>query len=218
MQKKNNNPPTSTLDAPPMTPLKEVKKTLRAQLKATLRQFDHDWIEKHSHAAAHLLFDTAAFTKARGIMIFLPLPHEIDLCPVALGAWQEQMLVTVPLVSYAQKHMIPVEIHSLDQPMDTDHYGLRTPTNTAPIPVDQIDLVLVPGLGFDREGYRIGRGSGFYDRFLAQPAFNGTACGIGFEPQLLDQVPTASHDIRLDMLVTDQQVIKFGRKSERQAG
>ena len=202
----------------PMTPLREVKKTLRAQLQGALRQLEHAWIEEHSHAAAHRLFGTSVFQRAQGIMIFLPLPHEIDLCPVALRAWQEQMQVTVPLVSFAQKHMIPVEIHSLDQPMETDHYGLRTPTNGAPIPVDQVDLVIVPGLGFDRSGYRIGRGSGFYDRFLAQTAFVGKTCGVGFELQLIDAVPTAAHDVKLDMLVTDQRVLRFGRDADRQAG
>ena len=200
-----------------MTPLREVKKTLRAQLKAALRQLDHAWIEKRSHAAAHLLFDTPVFQNARSIMIFLPLPHEIDLCPVALRAWQEQMQVSVPLVSFAQKHMIPVEIHSLDQPMDTDHYGLQTPANGVPVPVDDIDLVIVPGLGFDHAGYRIGRGSGFYDRFLAQPAFKGKACGIGFEQQLVGDIPTAAHDVGLDLLVTDEQVYPFGRAAARQA-
>ena len=72
-----------------------------------------------------------------------------------------------------------------------------------------IDLVIVPGMGFTAGGLRIGRGLGFYDRFLAQSQFIGRSCGLAFESQVLSDLPVLDHDMPLSMLVTEQGVRRF---------
>lgn len=69
--------------------------------------------------------------------------------------------------------------------------------------------MLVPGLGFSRRGERIGRGMGYFDRFLAQAGFEGIACGLAFEAQLVDALPVDAHDRPVDMLVTQSRVLRF---------
>ena len=78
-----------------------------------------------------------------------------------------------------------------------------------PFPISLIDLVLVPGLGFDEYGHRVGRGRGFYDRFLAHPEFAKTACGLAFETQMLASIPAGPLGRRGDMVVTDEKVRRF---------
>jgi 5-formyltetrahydrofolate cyclo-ligase len=78
-----------------------------------------------------------------------------------------------------------------------------------PMPVSFIDLVIVPGLGFTQSGYRIGRGMGFYDRFLSQPDFLGLSCGLAFDEQVLDTLPILDHDMPLSMLATDRGLRRF---------
>jgi 5-formyltetrahydrofolate cyclo-ligase len=162
-----------------------------------------------SARAAAQLIATPEFRAARAVMLFLPLPYEIDARPVALASWQDDKTVCVPLVSYEQKHMLPMQITSLEGEMDSDHLGVRTPRGGVPFPIDLIDLVVVPGLGFDLTGRRIGRGGGFYDRFLAQSTFQGLTCGLAFEEQLVDEVPCAVHDMHVNMLVTETQTRRF---------
>ena len=87
--------------------------------------------------------------------------------------------------------------------------GVREPIAGKPIPVDFIDIVIVPGLGFTRSGFRIGRGMGFYDRFLATPEFIGISCGMAFEEQIVPELPVLDHDVPLNMLVTEQSVHRF---------
>ena len=188
------------------------KLALRAQLRQKLMALDAAQLSARSHAAAERLIATPAFRAATAVMLFLPLKYEIDARPVALKAWQAFKTVTVPLVGYEQKHMIPVVIKSLEESLVSDRFGVRTPRAAEPFPVEMIDLVVVPGLGFDRAGHRIGRGSGFYDRFLSQPRFRGTTCGLGLHEQVVGQVPCAAHDVRLDMLVTDREVMRFATK------
>ena len=82
-----------------------------------------------------------------------------------------------------------------------------------PIPIAMIDLVIVPGLGFDEFGNRLGRGRGFYDRFLAHPEFHGVACGLAFAAQLFGAIPVGPLDRQVDMLVTDAKVRRFQRSA-----
>ena len=86
---------------------------------------------------------------------------------------------------------------------------MREPVSGKPVPLEFIDLVVVPGLGFSATGHRIGRGMGFYDRFLAQAEFVGLSCGMAFEDQVIDDLPVLDHDMPLGMLVTDRGVRRF---------
>jgi 5-formyltetrahydrofolate cyclo-ligase len=185
------------------------KKTLRATLREQLRAVAPDEIRSRSAAACDKLTATEEFAASRALMIFLPLAYEVDATPIAVRAWQMGKMVTVPRVGYEQRHMIPIEIRSLSEAMNEDHYGVRTPAHGEPIPVDLVDLVVVPGLGFDTQGHRLGRGGGFYDRFLSQAAFGGATCGLALDEQIVESIPALGHDVMLDMLVTDQRVLRF---------
>lgn len=186
------------------------KKAMRARLRDHLRQATDEQIRLRSAEACRHLTATPEFARAKVIMMFLPLPYEVDASAVALHAWQEGKLLTVPLVSLEQRHMIPVEIRSLAEPMHTDSLGVRTPAEGRPIPLNMIDLLIVPGLAFDRTGHRLGRGGGFYDRFMSHHGYKACSCGLAFDEQLIERVPTNGHDVAIQMLVTDRQVVRFG--------
>ncbi|QNN22561.1 5-formyltetrahydrofolate cyclo-ligase [Planctomycetales bacterium ZRK34] len=185
----------------------ERKKQMRRQLRQWLSQLDPQQVRTRSQNAAHRLIQTDAFAQATTVMLYLPLTGEVDTRPIALRAWQDDKTVTVPLISHEQKHMIPVTLRSFEEPMNLDHLGVRSPRTGEPMPISMIDLVLVPGLGFDRNGRRLGRGAGFFDRFLARPDFGGVVCGVAFDEQVVDELPTDVHDVSMQMIVTDRQVL-----------
>lgn len=193
--------------------LNETKKQLRSRLRGQLRELDDRVLREGSAAACDRLAGTDEFRAATTLMLFLPLPGEIDARPLALRGWEMHKTVTVPRVHFAERHMWPVEIRSLSDSMETDEHGIQSPASGVPIPVEMIDLVVVPGLGFDDAAGRIGRGAGFYDRFLSQPDFRGTICGLALESQVVDHVPTNGHDVPLHMLVTGQSIRRFGAPS-----
>ena len=146
---------------------------------------------------------------ARVVMLYLSTREEADTAPLALRAWQDGKTVVVPKVSWDQRRMLPVEITTLQTGITTTGPGIKEPIAGKPIPTDYIDLVVVPGLGFTPTGHRIGRGMGFYDRFLAQSDFSGLSCGLAFSEQIIDTLPVLAHDMPLGMLVTDQAVRRF---------
>ena len=89
--------------------------------------------------------------------------------------------------------------------------GLRNPTTGAPVPFEEIQLVVAPGLGFDRKGNRLGRGGSYYDRFFTNRELKAVKCGFAFAEQVKETVPVMEHDVPVDMLVTDEEVLYFGK-------
>lgn len=185
------------------------KSALRRQLRETLAAMSEDARHHQSIVACNFIATTPEFAAARVVMLYLSMPTEVDTTPLALKAWQQGKTVVVPKVSWDQRRMLPVEINSLNDHMTTSGPGVREPINGKPVPIDFIDMVVVPGLGFSEKGHRIGRGMGFYDRFLAQPEFIGISCGLGFSQQIVPELPVLDHDIPLSMLVTDRGIRRF---------
>jgi len=187
-----------------------IKKELRQQLRQRMTSITADELHERSVAACRLLFSQPEYQRAEILMIFLSAATEVDTSQIALQAWADLKRVLAPRVSWEQRRMLPVEIKSLTSDVREGMMGIREPLGGFPIPVADIDLVVVPGLGFDERGNRLGRGRGFYDRFLSHSDFRGVSCALAIEEQVVEHVPTAANDIRVDMLVTDRQVRRFG--------
>ena len=121
-------------------------------------------LQEHRRLPGSFLVASPEFLAANVVMLFLSAPLEVDTAPLALRCWQAGKSVVVPKVSWDQRRMLPVEIHSLTAGLATTGPGIREPAGDAgkPIPLNMIDLVIVPGLCFTAAGYRIGRCMGFY--------------------------------------------------------
>jgi len=186
------------------------KPALRRRLREVLASMSDADRHAKSAAACSFLAGTPEFAAASCVMLYLSTQTEIDTAPLALKCWQAGKMVVVPRVSWDQRRMIPIEISSLQTGLTTTGHGIREPDSSGkPIPTNLVDLVVVPGLGFTENGYRIGRGMGFYDRFLAQGDFVGISCGLAFQDQIVPEVPVLDHDVPLSMLVTDRGVRRF---------
>ncbi|GMU37032.1 MAG: 5-formyltetrahydrofolate cyclo-ligase [Phycisphaerae bacterium] len=185
------------------------KGLLRQRLRETLAAMTADEHDVGSRRACHRLFDLPEYVRAEVVMVFLSLPTEIDTTPLVLRCWQDRKRVVAPKVSWEQRRMLPVEIQSLSDDLVAGEFGLREPISGVPFPLSMIDLVIVPGLGFDEYGNRLGRGRGFYDRFLASPEFTGVACGLAYEIQVVPNLPVGPTDRPVNLLVTDARIRRF---------
>jgi 5-formyltetrahydrofolate cyclo-ligase len=184
---------------------REIRRHLRQLLEAMSEADRHT----RSTTACTLISTSPEFAAARVVMLYLSTPTEVDTAPLALRCWQQGKTVVVPKVSWNQRRMLPVEINSLQDSMMTSGPGVQEPVAGNPVPTEFIDLVIVPGLGFTATGHRIGRGMGFYDRFLAQNDFVGVSCGLAFELQIVPDLPIMDHDVPLNMLATDTGIRRF---------
>lgn len=185
------------------------KAQIRRKLMDCLLAISPEQRIKKSRKACGNLVSTAQFQEASTVMMFVSLPHEVDTSEVILHAWQLGKVVAVPRISWQQRHMIAVQINTLETGFSTSASGLRNPISGVPVPFDEIDLVVTPMLGIDKQGNRLGRGGAYYDRFFAHPELKAVRCCFGYEEQFVDSIPTVDHDQPVDMLVTDEQVIFF---------
>lgn len=189
------------------------KERLRLNLRKCLLAIPAKQRSEKSRKACRNLVSTQQFQSASAVMMYLSLPHEVDTSEVILYAWQLGKIVLVPKISWQQRHMIAVQINSLETGFSTEVAGLRNPIGGVPMPVEEIDLVVAPALGFDRKGNRLGRGGAYYDRFFANERLKASRCGFAFAEQVIDLIPVVERDEPVDFLVTDEGIIYFNQNS-----
>jgi len=192
------------------------KAELRRRLRKCLLEMADEQRSEKSKKACRNLVSTPQFQSASVVMMYSSLPHEVDTSEAILSAWQLGKTVLVPKVSWQQRHMIPVRINSLETGFSTEASGLRNPIKGVPMPLEEIDLVVTPALGFDDKGNRLGRGNSYYDRFFANRELKATRCGFAFAEQRVDSIPVTEHDEPVDFLVTVDGVIYFDQNSRKE--
>ncbi len=183
------------------------KVQFRQHFRRVLLGMDPKQRAEKSRLICERVIASEAFRDAEVVMCYLSLPYEVDTAEMILKAWQMGKSVAVPKISWQQRHMIPVEIKTLETGFSTEIGGLRNPTQGTPVPFDQIDLVVTPGMGFDECGNRLGKGGSYYDRFFKTKGLEAVKCGFAFSEQMVEEVPTEDWDVPLDMIVTEEAVI-----------
>ena len=159
--------------------------------------------ERRAHDAAGIVERLKPLVGARAtVMGYWALPSEPDL-KSALAEWSEQgCRVCLPRVLGAE--LTAVQVKSFDH-LNRSELGVHEPDPAHGTPLDpgEIDVVLVPGVAFSRDGGRLGRGAGYYDRFLARLNPTALKLGVAFSCQLFDTVPLEPHDVILDQVICE---------------
>jgi len=138
---------------------------------------------------------------ARTILFFAPLADEPDVWPALETALAAGKIVALPRFDRETKNYVACQVQNLSEDLVSGQFGIREPRNSCPVlPLNRLDLILVPGVAFDPQGRRLGRGKGFYDQLLAE--VRGITCGVAFDEQIVDAVPVAPHDVTLNCILT----------------
>lgn len=176
---------------------KEILKKLRSQTREEILQ--------KSEIIKKKLFELAEFKKARCVVYFLSMDFEVDTHRMVDESIQMGKIVGVPVVVKGEKELIISRINDRTTQLEEGPYGLKQPKaeDVMPISPAEIDLVLVPGLVFDRDGNRLGRGKGYYDRFLEKLPKCARTIGLVFDFQVAEAVPVLPHDIPVHALLTN---------------
>lgn len=188
------------------------KAQLRRQIRQRLAQLTPQERAEKSRLICRQIISSPTFQTASVVMAFMSMPTEVDTSGIILAAWQQGKTVVVPKILSEQRHIIPVEINSLEKGFESDKMGILNPISGVPWPFEDIDLVITPGLGFDRQGNRLGRGGGYYDKFLSEPKLHAAKWAVCFEMQLVDQVPHEPKDVPVDAIVTEKEIIYCNRQ------
>ncbi|NQV33452.1 MAG: 5-formyltetrahydrofolate cyclo-ligase [Phycisphaeraceae bacterium] len=183
------------------------KAELRQNLRNGLLDMSSEMRRQKSLQACSNLVSLPQFTDSSTVMIFLSLSYEVDTAAAIEQAWSQGKTVVVPRTSRKQRTMDPIRIESFQEEFSVSPFGLRTPVSQVVVPLEEIDLVVAPGLGFDVQGNRLGQGGGYYDRFLCRPQLKARRCGFAFDQQVVPCVPCEDTDQTMEFLVTDKQSV-----------
>ena len=159
--------------------------------------------ERQSRIAVERLRRIIAEERPAVAALFAPLPDEIDISPLLRTVGCR---VVLPRVADGPNGEPEMEFYDFDPAaMTRGAYGIDEPQGEVPCPPERIDLMVVPGMAFTREGTRLGRGKGYYDRYIAREGFRARRIGVCFRHQLLAELPAEPHDRRMDDVVTGEE-------------
>ncbi|OES44368.1 5-formyltetrahydrofolate cyclo-ligase [Domibacillus iocasae] len=182
------------------------KKKMRETIKQQLTAMERPVYEQKSFDIAAKLYALAEWKQAKIIALTVSADFEVDTWQLIRFAWLNGKIVCVPKCSPDTKSM---QFYQLERFSDLEkvYAGLYEPNpeKTTPIHSNELDLLVVPGLLFERKGFRIGFGGGYYDRFLS--SYKGQTISLAFSIQLLEKLPVEKYDMPVQKIVTDKEII-----------
>jgi 5-formyltetrahydrofolate cyclo-ligase len=205
----------------------DAKAQVRREVADVLARLGPERFRAAGLAVTRHLASLPALRQADTIMAFMSLPQEIDTGPVIRWAWDEGKRVAIPRMEAAAGaapggapawRMVSVHLQAADVPAPAAHpalaagpFGFLTALDAPVVPAEEIDVVLAPCQAVDRRGNRLGKGGGYYDRFLAQPEVRAVRVALAMPEQVLDAVPVGEADEPMDRIVTESAVLRFNR-------
>lgn len=182
--------------------MREEKQLLRRQMKDKLNQLTPDQKQTIEQRLYEKLWHNDSWKAAKSIGITISQGYEWDTTPIIQKAWEQGKRVVVPKCFPKEKQLVFYQLNDFQQ-LESVYYGLLEPNpeTSEKVLSNQIDLLLVPGLVFDENLYRIGHGGGFYDRYLT--SYDGKTISLIWREQLIEHIATKPYDIPVDDLLID---------------
>lgn len=190
------------------------KKVLRKKMLEKRSQLSLEKIEEKSKIIANNLFNLNQYKKANFIFSFISFKDEVNTHEIIKKSISIGKRVGVPIPVPKTKELKVSELIDFDKELDLGFYNILTPKDKyiRIVPPQLVDLVLVPGVAFDKRGYRVGYGGGYYDRFFNNINKDIIKIGLCYEMQILSEVPKNSHDIPIDFILTEKRLIQCAKE------
>jgi 5-formyltetrahydrofolate cyclo-ligase len=184
------------------------KSQLRRELRLILEKIPEGERNGESVKAVERLRVQAIWKKAGSVLFYAAICGELDLSPLIDSALEAGKTVLLPRFALETASYEAVRVLEFKRDCAPGKFGIAEPgPHCAAYPLKSLDLALAPGLGFDLDGRRLGRGRGFYDRLLAQIA--GAKCGVAFDQQIVGEIPAERHDVHMNFILTPTRWIKI---------
>jgi 5-formyltetrahydrofolate cyclo-ligase len=175
------------------------KARFRTKIVAEFKNKKEEELFKKCRRIKSALFRNKLFKKAKTVMFYLSTAGEVDTTEMIKEALRSGKRVVVPVCGGNRK-IVPCVL-SPNGKMQRGPYGILEPACKKPVALKELELVVVPGVAFDRGGKRLGRGKGYYDCFLARLPDNACSIGLAYDFQVLPSVPTAAHDVNVHKVI-----------------
>ncbi len=184
-----------------------MKKELRKELISKRAAMDVKEVENLSSIINSYIMDWDIYKNSKALMTYYSFRNEVLTDELINKSFETNKTVVLPKSIREGNKILPCIIKSLSE-LKKENYGIMEPPTDNLLDRDELDVVFVPGVGFDKRGFRIGYGAGYYDRFLSD--YKGVKVGVCFELQVVDYAYNDEHDIAMDYIITEKGIIKTG--------
>jgi 5-formyltetrahydrofolate cyclo-ligase len=192
-----------------MEEIQKTKADIRKEIAATIGRLSVDELAEKTSLIENRLFDFANFLEAKIALLYIENPNEVKSTEIIRHTFDQNKIVVLPLVKTDTKKFKLFKIDDFAKDLKPGQNGILQPDpgRCRTVPIDCIDIAIIPGVAFDEKGGRIGSGDGYYDRLIPHLPVTTRKVALALDYQIIPQVPIDSHDKHVDIIITDKRII-----------
>lgn len=188
---------------------REKKREIREEIARKLAALAPEVVLEKNKEIENRLFEFANFLESRIVLLYTTLKPEVESLGIIRRSYQYNKIIVLPSFNPDTHKVRLYKVDNLDKDLVQSPRGNLEPNPRLckTVPLDCLDLAIVPGVAMDEKGGRIGSGQGYYDRLIPDLPLTTRKVGLVFEAQILPNIPMESHDKHLDIIVTENRII-----------
>lgn len=192
-----------------MEEIRDKKQEIRNNMLAKIAALPADDIAARTRAVENRLFEFANFLEARIALLYTPIQGEVDTAEIIRRSYMYNKIIVLPSFDPVRHRMTLLKVDDVEKDLVHGPRGNMepNPARCKVVPLDCLDIAMVPGIAMDEKGARIGSGQGYYDRLIPDLPITTRKVGLIFEDQILPVIPMESHDKHIDIVITEERVI-----------
>jgi 5-formyltetrahydrofolate cyclo-ligase len=192
-----------------MDEIQIAKNQIRSDIANTLAELSNKEIAEKTKAIEKKLFEFANFLEAKIALLYVNSNHEVATGDILARGYVYNKIVVLPAFNTETFEMRLMKVENLKKDLVVGPRGILEPhpTRCKTVPIDRVDIAIIPAIALDEKGGRIGSGEGYYDRLIPDLAITTRKVALALEEQIVQQVPLESHDKHVDIIITDKRII-----------
>lgn len=189
--------------------IRERKREIRENTKKMLAGLSKEELAEKTKKIEDRLFEFANFREARVPLLYVNCAGEVSTRGILKRCFVQRKIVILPAFNREKHRVTPLKVDDLDTDMKKGPRGIPEPDTKKckVVPIDRLDIAIIPGLAFDEKGGRIGTGQGYYDRLIPKLPATTRKVALALNCQIIPQSPMQSHDRYVDIIITDKRII-----------
>ncbi|HPB79513.1 MAG TPA: 5-formyltetrahydrofolate cyclo-ligase [Sedimentibacter sp.] len=186
----------------------ESKSQLRKRVLNVRNNMSKEDVKKNSNAIMDKITSLDIYKQSKVVFIYMDFKNEVITSNLIKHMLSEKKRVVIPYTDSINTVLIPSEI-TKESDLKQNSFGYYEPKSILPVNIEEIDLVIVPGVVFDKNLNRIGFGKGYYDKILNRLKPSAKKIALAHDFQVLEDIPAEEHDVKMDMIITEKNIYPF---------
>ncbi len=182
------------------------KKQLRANYRRDINKLTLEEVCQKSSIICHRALSLPFLSEVKTIGSYASYGNEVSTCDLLIQLLERGFCLALPMVN-SQEHTMEFGMVEKLTELAPGAFGIMEPRNSRCCHPGEIDLFFIPGLAFDYQGNRLGRGGGYYDRYLSNVRADALKIGLAYQLQLVTELPVNSDDVKMDFIITEEKII-----------